>query len=382
MKIAFTGTYDIYDVHKRSGTPFYMAKNLEKSGIQIDFIGPLKTHTSPAFKIKRALKKWTGGSHDSSRWNEYAARDYAKQIHSKLSPDTQVVMTHILNTVAYLDCNKPLVLWTDALYASLVGCYSGFENHSAQTLKEAHHMTREFFSRCSLAIFSSEWAARGALEIYGVSKEKIKVVPFGANTDSTHSFTDIKNILKQRSRETIKLLFLGKEWLRKGGDTVLAVAKTLHSAGHSVALTIAGCHPPPNEIIPPYVKCVGYLSKKTPEGLAQIHQLLRESHFLFMPSRTEAYGLVFCEASAFGLPSLTTYVGGIPIKDNVNGMRFSLEATPAEYCNYIVDLMQNYSRYEELALSSFDEYETRLNWTVACRQVREFLKEIQVSPRK
>ena len=107
-------------------------------------------------------------------------------------------------------------------------------------------------------------------------------------------------------------------------------------------------------------------------------QLFQESHFLFLPSRAEAYGIAFCEASAFGLPSLTSYVGGIPsaVRDNVNGMTFALDAPAETYCNYIMDLMRNYSRYEELALSAFNEYQTRLNWRVATQHVKQLIQEI------
>jgi glycosyltransferase involved in cell wall biosynthesis len=97
-----------------------------------------------------------------------------------------------------------------------------------------------------------------------------------------------------------------------------------------------------------------------------------------VPSRAEAYGIVFCEASAFGLPSLTSYVGGIAtaVKDQVNGMTFALDAAPEVYCRYMIDLMQNYSRYEDLALSAFNDYQTRLNWRVATAAVKQLIQEI------
>jgi len=57
-------------------------------------------------------------------------------------------------------------------------------------------------------------------------------------------------------------------------------------------------------------------------------------------------------------------------------MTFALEASPEQYCDYIIHLMQNYSRYEELALSAFHEYETRLNWNVSTKQVHQLIQEI------
>jgi len=379
MKLAFVSTFDAKNVHKRSGTPFHMTQALEHAGVDFDYIHSLKTVLPLQFKLKRIWTRMTSVQRDSSRWNIAAAKNYARQVKQQLKgKNVQGVMTHILNTTAYLDYDKPLILWTDAIYSNLLGFVPGFSRDSAATIHHANEITSEFLERCKLAIFSSEWGARGAIELFGASKDKIHVVPFGANIANSPSFAEVQHNVKNRSRDVIKFLFLGKDWLRKGGDNVLNVVKALHAAGQRVELNIVGCHPPKSEIIPDYVNCLGYVSKKTSAGNTLLKRLLSESHFLFVPSRAEAYGIVFCEASAFGLPVLTTYVGGIStiVKDNLNGMTFALEATPKTYCDYIIGLMQNYSRYEELALSAFHEYETRLNWGVNVKQVKQLIQQL------
>jgi glycosyltransferase involved in cell wall biosynthesis len=259
-----------------------------------------------------------------------------------------------------------------------MGFIGNFSRHSADTVQQANALTAEALSRSRLAIFSSDWAARSAIELYGTSKEKVRVVPFGANINCQHQLADIRDMLKRRLRNAVKLLFLGKEWDRKGGDIVLKVAKALHAAGQRVELHLVGCTPPKTAVIPDYVYCHGYVSKQNAEGVEKITRLLSESHFLFVPSRAEAFGIVFCEANAFGLPCLTSYVGGIGtiVRDNVNGMTFSLNAKAETYCSYIMDLMQDYGQYESLALSSFNEYQTRLNWGVATKAVKEMIAEI------
>jgi glycosyltransferase involved in cell wall biosynthesis len=95
-----------------------------------------------------------------------------------------------------------------------------------------------------------------------------------------------------------------------------------------------------------------------------------------MPSMAESYGIVFCEASSFSTPSLATNIGGIPtaVKDGINGKLFSKDADVTEYCEYILDLFQDYSKYKSLALSSFQEYQSRLNWSVTSKTIKELLK--------
>lgn len=377
MELAYTTTFDARDIINWSGTPFYMSNTLQQNGINIEYICNLSRQLPPFFKLKQFWKKAACGQRESPRFNIAVAKYYSEQV-SKHLKNLQVdaVIAPQLNPICYLDCKQPLVLWTDALYASLLGFYPGFSNHSAESIKQGNIITQECLSRLSLAIFSSDWAARTAIEIYGAAKEKIKVVPFGANINCSHTLNDIRVMLKTRSRDTVKLLFLGKHWRRKGGDIVFNVAKALHHAGQSVELNFVGCHPPKHIEIPSYIKCHGFISKRTPQGIEKISTLLRESHFLFVPSRAEAYGIVFCEANAFGLPCLTSYIGGIStvVKDHINGMTFALEAEPERYCEYIMNLMKNYSQYEELALSSFNEYETRLNWKTAVTKVQQLIQ--------
>ena len=379
MKLAYATTFDSRDVINWSGTPYYMSKFFEENGCHIEHIGNLERKLPSGFKIKQFWKDLACGQRESPRFNTVAAKHYSEQVAERIKHSSvDAIIAPQINPVAYLDCNKPTILWTDALYASLIGFYPGFSNHSATSIAQGNKITADCLHQAKLVILSSDWAARSATELYGISKDKVKVVPFGANIQCHHTLNDIRDMLKMRNRNIVKFLFLGKHWDRKGGDIVFKVAKALHAAGQPVEVNFVGCYPPKHEDIPSYIKCHGFISKRTPEGIARITKFLRESHFLFVPSRAEAYGIVFCEANAFGLPNLTSYIGGIStvVKDNVNGMTFALDASPEVYCGYIMDLMKDYSKYEELALSSFNEYQTRLNWNVATQSVTKLIRDI------
>jgi glycosyltransferase involved in cell wall biosynthesis len=379
IKLAFATTFDAHNISKWSGTPFHMANAFEEEGIPIEYIGQLKRRLPAFFKIKQLWKQLASGERDSPRFNIVTARYYSEQVSKQLQSLTvDAIIAPQINPVAYLESKKPLILWTDGLYSSLVGFYPGFSSHSTDTIRQGNIITRECLSRCRLALFSSDWAARTSIEIYGTDKDKVKVVPFGANLKTHNTLTDIRTMLANRSRTVVKLLFLGKHWDRKGGDIVFRVVKALHAAGQPVELHFVGCMPPAGTDIPAFIHCHGFISKRTPEGVAQMTKLLRESHFLFVPSRAEAYGIVFCEANAYGLPCLTSFVGGIStiVKDNINGMTFALDADPQIYCRYIISLMQNYAQYEELALSSFHEFDTRLNWKIAVKTVTKLIREL------
>jgi glycosyltransferase involved in cell wall biosynthesis len=78
------------------------------------------------------------------------------------------------------------------------------------------------------------------------------------------------------------------------------------------------------------------------------------------------------------VPSLATNVGGIPtvIKDGINGKTFPLNVSADDYANYLLTIMNNYDNYKPLALSSFNEYKTRLNWDSAIEKVKSLIESI------
>lgn len=373
MKIAYTTTFDAQDVHNWSGTPFHMSQALEEAGHQIQYVGNLKRVLPPLFKLKQFYEHYVCHQRISPRFNVAVAKAYSKQVEAQLDADVDVIISPLVNPIAYIETKKPLILWTDALYTSLLGFYAPFSAHSMKTIEEGNALTKACLDRCTYAVFSSDWAARAAIELYGTSKHKVKVIPFGANLSVSPSASDVAMAITKRDSRKIKLLFLAKSWERKGGDTVVAVAKALHEANYPVELHIVGYdHIPGEKTIPDYVHCHGFISKHNEAGKQQLQQLLSESHFLFVPSRAEAYGIVFCEANAYGVPCLTTHVGGIGtvIEDGKNGFTFGLDASIQDYVNTIVEVMQDRARYQALAESSYDAFATRLNWRSAIQELK------------
>jgi glycosyltransferase involved in cell wall biosynthesis len=379
LKLAFATTFNAEDVENWSGTPFHMMNAFKQQNVAIETIGNLKRRLPPHFKLKQLWRKCISGKRESPRFNSFAAKHYSEQVANQLKKSqAEVILAPQVNPIAYLDSSIPLVLWTDALYASLSNCYPGFLNHSDNSIKQGNAITAACLSRSALTIVSSDWAAEKAVHFYSIPPHKVKVVPFGANLLSEPTVEEIQAIINKRSRTQLKILFIGKQWERKGGDMVFRITKALHAAGESVELNFVGCQPPHHIDIPHYIHCHGFLSKKKPDQLNKLISLLQESHFLLVPSRAEAYGIVFCEANAFGVPCLTTDAGGIQtiVKNNVNGFTFPLDSIDEAYCNFMINLFRDYSLYEALAFSSFQEYKTRLNWRIATQTVKQLIQDI------
>ncbi|MBF2073838.1 MAG: glycosyltransferase family 4 protein [Synechococcales cyanobacterium C42_A2020_086] len=380
MRLAYVTTYNPQNVEKWSGLGYYISQALNQHAIPIDFIGPLKEQL--AFRCIRSVKR----QYYKLRHQRYLhnpepliLRNYAQQIRQKLSRlKSDIVFSITSRPIPYLECQQPIIFWSDSTFAGLLNFYPHYSNLCQETIQNWHLLEQLALQKSQFAIYASDWAAKTAIDHYGADPERVKVVPFGANLESQQTLEDVKTLIEARPTDYCKLLFLGVDWIRKGGDVAFKVAKALNQAGLPTELTVVGCEPQVDEPLPNYVKSLGFISKSTSAGKEKISRLLADSHFLILPSMAECFGVVFSEASSFGVPSLATQVGGIPtaVRPNINGQLFAPDADIAEYCTYIADLFSNYATYKQLALSSFAEYQTRLNWSVAGQRVKQLLQEM------
>jgi glycosyltransferase involved in cell wall biosynthesis len=375
MKLAYVTTYDSSDVHAWSGLGNYILRTLQ-ANFETEEIGNLKDKFSIRNKIKnKVYPKLLSKDFQSSR-DPSVLSYYANQVSQTLiNSDSNVVFSPGTIPIAHLETEKPVVFWTDATFASIVNYYPDFSRLCNETIRNGHRMEQRALSNCRLAIYSSEWAARSAIQNYDVDPNKVKVVPFGANITCTRTALEVNQIIEKRDFEVCRLLFAGVDWLRKGGDVALEVANTLNRRGINTELHIVGCNP--DISLPDFVIQHGFISKRTEAGRQKFDELMSNSHFLILPSKAECCAVVFAEASSFGLPSLASDTGGITtaIRDGKNGKTFDIESGAEEYCNYIQEIFNCKDRYQSLATSTYLEYSERLNWDSAGESIRKLVMQ-------
>lgn len=375
MNIAYVTAYDALDIRNWSGLAHMIARSLQTNGNQLDYIGNLSAHASRSMRIKKRLYKLlNAGIYDLER-HPVVARQYAQQIQALLSPAADVIFSPGTIPISLLEAKAPKAFCTDATFAGMVGFYPEFSHLSQASITHGNYLERMALESSQLAIYSSEWAAKSAIDNYHVSPDKVKVVSFGANVEGNRNLGEIKSLVANRSKQECHLLFMGVDWYRKGGDTALAVAAELNLMGLKTTLHVAGLQHLPLKHVPDFVVNHGFISKTTLSGRNKIDRLFFQSHFLLLPTIADCTPVVFSEANAFGVPCISTNVGGIAtvIKDDVNGKAFSLGASPSSYATYIHSMFSNGQSYKALALSSFNEYESRLNWNVAGKIISKLL---------
>ena len=350
-----------------------------------NFIGDLTI--SPWIKPLTRLK-WSFYRYlmrrDYYRWAEPAiVRGYGRQVSQRLrsSPGDVALCVENALPIATVQSSKPIVLWTDAPLVALIGLYPYMSHLCPETRSNIHRWEAMAFDRCELICFSSDWAAEIAGREYPRSAHKMAVIPWGANLDQVPDRTIVHTAIRQRRHDTLELLFLGKEWERKGGSLTLDIVAALRDRGIPVRLTIIGSTPTIPPDLAPQVRCFGYLNKTNASDRDRLNHALLTSHCLLLPTQAETYGHVLCEAAAFGLPAIASRVGGIPtiLRDGQSGYMVETGMTVDrvdQYATRIAALWQDRDRYERFAHQAREEFETRLNWAIACQQMRDQLDRL------
>jgi glycosyltransferase involved in cell wall biosynthesis len=379
MNIAYVTSYDATDITSWSGTGYYIPKKLREEGEEIYYIGGLKNKPYLSEKLKEKYFEKVKGERYYTERNPKILHNWAKQILPRIKKGTELLLSPSSQPFSQVDTNVPMAFWTDANFADMIDFYPAYSNLSKSTIEDGMKMEKEALERVTLAVYSSEWAAQGAINHYGISPDKVKVVNYGANIDVQHTPESIKELASKKDTTQCNLLFLGVHWYRKGGDIALDVVKKLNASGIKARLSVVGCEPDNKENLPDFVDVYGFISKKDKEGKDLLNKLISESHFLILPTRADCTPIVYAEFNAHGIPVLTTNVGGIEsvVSDSINGKTFSLESSAADYVKFIESMFSNFNDYKNLSSSAFNEFKTRLNWEVNIAKFRNMIHELK-----
>jgi glycosyltransferase involved in cell wall biosynthesis len=378
MKIKRTVGYvtasDPRDKRSWSGIHNKMYESLLKQFDEVIILGPIKKsrlvekllRTLNIIHLKLFKKKFN--KHHNITLSKY----YASKITTNLkNKNVDVLFAPASPTeIAFLKTSIPICYLSDTSFGQLNEYYKGFTGISALSVKESNLIEQRAISNSKTQVYSSDWAAHYVLKNYTSDKNYVFTLKFGANIDFVPNKLDIN----KEFRRTINLLFLSVEWERKGGDIALEAFEILLNKGYDITLTICGCTPP-KKINNPRIKVVPYLNKNVKSDNECFLKILQHTHIMIVPTRADCTPIAFCEASAFGIPVITTDTGGISsiIENGLNGYALPLDSNPLDYATKIQELLDDPNKMKELSAKSRTKFEEELNWDIWAKKMKEIL---------
>ncbi|QVY65787.1 glycosyltransferase family 4 protein [Polaribacter sp. Q13] len=373
--IGFLTSLDPKDKRAWSGTQFRMLTALEKEFEEVVVLGPIPRPRITAGIIAR-IDKFTQlilKKKYNREQNILKSIYYYTFVKKKIkNANIDLIFSSSAGPeIAFIQTKTPICYLADASFDQLLGYYPNYSKFASFSIRESRFVMKKAINNSHSYVFPSEWATDFAIKKYNLKKENAHVVKFGANMDYV---PDVARILNKSYDSEIQMLFLGRDWERKGGDIAFDTLKRLVEKGLNIKLTVCGCVPPVQHA---NMKVIPFLNKNSDKEMAQFHELLYQSHLLFVPTRSECYGIVFCEAAAFGIPVITTDTGGVStiVKNGVNGYALPYNATSLEYANQIEKLLADKNSIKQLVKNSLEKFKKELNWNVWGKEMRAIMAE-------
>lgn len=303
MKFVVSTIGDPYSAKTYSGVPFQLFKEMDKQNLIVERVDgfdrrPADFIFGDYWDISRSIKRLRPTKSSIWRFRTDSRKKLSYRLTQKLKDieydvflqigcgglpnDNSIKVAHVEIPIQYA-ASEPFFADT-----------YGYSNLPDRKFQDAIAGQKQFFEECDLIWTNTEWT-KSLLIDAGASDNKIFVFPPCINFDPS-----IEYIEKEFS--TPKILFIGKDWERKGGPELIACFEELQKDYPTAQLDIVGCTPVGD--IPSGVNIHGFLDVKQESDNRVFKSLMSEANIFCLPSGWESTGIVYFEAMQYSIPVL------------------------------------------------------------------------------
>jgi glycosyltransferase involved in cell wall biosynthesis len=253
-----------------------------------------------------------------SNWSvraSWRARRALDAAHSREALDAIVFHTQVtsLFSRAYMR-QTPTIISLDATpinYDSVGTAYGHRAAGDGFVDRQKFRLNQLALQEATQLVTWSEWTRRSVIDDYAVNGDKIRVLAPGA---APEYFTIGEGRTSTEARKRVRLLFVGGDFQRKGGPVLLECMRDPYLAERCELHLVTGADVSPQ----PNVFVHRGLQANSPELLRQF----AEADLFVLPTYAECLAVVLMEATAAGLPVITTDVGALSeaVKPNDSGL--------------------------------------------------------------
>lgn len=191
----------------------------------------------------------------------------------------------------------PTIISTDATPRNIDELSAAYLHRQGSPLEEdiKRRIMGSLFRRARYVVPSSQWAANSLVHTYGVPEQQVKVIKSGIHLSRWP-------LASERRPGPPRLLFVGGDFKRKGGEVLLDALREIAGPWHLDAVTRSAL--PSDERVTVH----NDLHPSDP----QLLDLYQQADAFVFPSLGDAVPWVILEAMASGTPVISTAVGAIP----------------------------------------------------------------------
>ena len=356
----------------QAGVSYYLSRALNKHWGSVSAFGPLYAKLPLGTRVKSKLWRLFTTKRYLIRWDPTYCRDLAAQgDRLAINTESDVIFTIFPQIVPFFQRDLPIVVRTDMTFvAARRYGHAGVKRGCYLSYQLAMRLEKAAFARAALIVVSNHHCASSIVTDYHVHRSKVAVVGHGPHLDFDPGKESMNTRIRNRS--VLNLLFVGSDWIGKGGQILLDAARHLQGMGLPALVSIVGPVPEECRVENEHTMFFGKLDKDIPEDMEQLDGLYRKCHFMVLPTRAEACAIVYNESCAYGMPIITTNVGGVrtAVRQGQNGVLLDISAKGAQWASAIFDIWQKPEQYKALCFGARRMYETFLNYETCAKSIK------------
>jgi glycosyltransferase involved in cell wall biosynthesis len=388
MRIAFVSDVDPYDRAAFSGSTYQILQIVLATGAKVEVVGPLMDRWRfNAIRLSTLPYRMMG---QGVAWpkHPFLIQPCAEEVDlaaRRIKPD--VIFSPGSNAIAYSNFLKPTIFWSDAPFAAMVDYYPWpqFQNLTPQSRAYGMEADTRAVRYAAAAIYRSNWGRDAAIREHQADPERTHVVPLPGNLFRRWSLDELEDLIPMRLKSPWKIFFSGVDWVRKGGDHMVAVVNALVALGQPCELHAAGVVVPPEAVAAAKfpVHSLGRLNLNHPENRVTLCNRLQESTFMVVPSTAEALGLVFCEALGAGVPAVGRATGGVPdaVMEDRTGFLIQPGEAPEVTAKRMLAAGRDVTTYEAMVRTSWTEWNARFANSAVISKLTKILEKADAAGR-
>ena len=352
-----------------SGTGLFLLKAMDTAGILDRAVGivvpPLHNSLLLAMNFNRSRSIW--------RTNYYFDLSYRRaltQAAKRVSVDSPFLLQigHMFSLPVVFPRKKCISYHDGNLSERLK---SGFilDGVSRQRIDQALRFEEDAAGQMTAVFTFSEYLRQSFISDYHVPAERVFNVGGGINLNDFHPHKPAKDYTAPQ------ILFIGKDFARKGGPQLLEAFRIVRNALPAAELHIVG----PEGLANPPAGVVfhGRLSKTDPEQMRKLDSIFRECTLFVLPSLYEPFGIAPLEAMLYQLPCLVTDAWALreTVTPGVNGDLFP-KGSVEGIATKIVELLSDPERLANMGRQGRDLVLRQYTWPAVVNRMSAAMREL------
>lgn len=263
---------------------------------------------------------------------------------------------------------KLTVSYHDANIATYLGSRLPLPRLPARFVRSAWDFESAIYRNSHCLFTMSAWVADSFVRDFGVSARKIAPVGAGVNLPADPQ-------VEHKRYDQREILFVGWDFERKGGPTLLEAFSRVRREIPDASLTLVG--PRGLKDLPEGVRSLGYVPKNTDEGLRRLLAAYQSASVFAMPSLYEPFGIVFLEAMANRLPCIGADVCAMPeiIEDGITGYIVAPGDSRTLACR-LIELLKEPQTCYAMGERARARYLQNYTWDVVTNKILERINQL------